>query len=130
MDYKFEETFNTDEELEREIELLVKNIGEEIEKEESGVKLANIQKIRQLQLTYSALKYLTKGSGVTVSYKLNEPFKTMGSVSAEGKLIEILNPKLFSQIASLASNTEVYPLAKNKVRLTFTFHGLAIPISE
>ena len=31
-------------------------------------------------------------------------------------------------MAEFASNTEIYPLAENKVRMTFTFHGLTAPI--
>lgn len=52
----------------------------------------------------------------------------MGSVFVEGKEIEFQNPEWFSKISKFASNVEVYVLAKNKVRLTFTFHGLTAPI--
>ena len=52
----------------------------------------------------------------------------MGSISVEGPMLEFDCPEWFSRVAEFASNTEVYPLAKNKVRMTFTFHGLTKPI--
>ena len=52
----------------------------------------------------------------------------MGGVSVEGKVLEFAGSKWFARAAEFASNTEVYPLAKNRVRLTFTFHGLTAPI--
>ena len=81
-------------------------------------------RMRQLEFTYLVMRYLTQGTDAVVSYKLYEPFKTMGSVSVEGKSLEFDNPKWFSRAAEFASNTEVYPLANDRVRLTFTFHGL------
>ena len=74
------------------------------------------------------MKYLTRGTDAEVSYKLYQPFKSMGSVSVEAKVLEFYDPEWFARAAEFASNTEVYPLAKNRVRLTFTFHGLTKPI--
>ena len=70
------------------------------------------------------LRYITKGQNVTVSYKLHEPFKSMGSVSVEGEQLVFDKPEWFARVAEFASNTEVYPLAKQAIRMTFTFHGL------
>ena len=49
----------------------------------------------------------------------------MGSVSVEGKSLEFDDPMRFARAAEFASNVEIYPLANDRVRLTFTFHGLA-----
>ena len=124
MEYGFDKTFLTDEDLEQSMDDFIEAISQELEDEEWNTTVLEIQKSKQIQFAYSVLKYLTRGSDAVVSYKLHEPFKTMGSVSVEGKSIEFYQPEWFARIAEFASNTEVYPLAKNRVRLTFTFHGL------
>ena len=124
MEYGFDKTFLTDEDLEQSMDDFIEVISQELEAEEWNTTLLDFQKSKQIQFAYSVLKYLTRGSDAVVSYKLHEPFKTMGSVSVEGKSIEFYQPEWFARVAEFASNTEVYPLAKNRVRLTFTFHGL------
>lgn len=124
MENGFEKTFITSDEAEQCVDEFLEMISQEVEDDEEKTTMLNLQKYKQIQFAYSMLKYLTRGSDAVVSYKLNEPFKTMGSVSVEGKSIEFYNPEWFARVAEFASNTEVYPLAKNRVRLTFTFHGL------
>ncbi len=124
MEYGFDKTFLTDEDLEQSMDDFIEVISQELEAEEWNTTMLDFQKSKQIQFAYSVLKYLTRGSDAVVSYKLHEPFKTMGSVSVEGKSIEFYQPEWFARVAEFASNTEVYPLAKNRVRLTFTFHGL------
>ena len=124
MEYGFDKTFLTDEDLEQSMDDFIEAISQELEDEEWNTTVLDIQKSKQIQFAYSVLKYLTRGSDAVVSYKLHEPFKTMGSVSVEGKSIEFYQPEWFARVAEFASNTEVYPLAKNRVRLTFPFHGL------
>ena len=63
-----------------------------------------------------------------MTYTLNKPLNSMGTVSVEGNPLMFTNSLWFSRAAEFASNMEVYPLAKNLVRLTFTFHGLTNPI--
>ena len=124
MEYGFDKTFLTDEDLEQSMDDFIEVISQELEAEEWNTTMLDFQKSKQIQFAYSVLKYLTRGSDAVVSYKLHEPFKTMGSVSVEGKSIEFYQPEWFARVAEFASNTEVYPLAKNRVRLAFTFHGL------
>jgi hypothetical protein len=124
VEYGFDKTFLTDEDLEQSMDDFIEVISQELEAEEWNTTMLDFQKSKQIQFAYSVLKYLTRGSDAIISYKLHEPFKTMGSVSVEGKSIEFYQPEWFARVAEFASNTEVYPLAKNRVRLTFTFHGL------
>jgi hypothetical protein len=124
----FETTFESDDEITAAFDAFVDSVRNDIERDEQKVTMLNTKRMEQLQFTYAMMKYLTKGTDAKLSYKLYEPFKTMGSVSVEGKLLEFDKPEWFARAAEFASNTEVYPLAKNKVRLTFTFHGLTAPI--
>lgn len=128
MNLDFDTTFQSDDEIERILDEFVESVRDEVETDESKMTILNGLKLKQLQFTYAVLKYLTRVSDVELSYKLYEPFKTMGSVSVEGKLLEFDSPEWFARAAEFASNTEVYPLKKNRVRLTFTFHGLTAPL--
>lgn len=118
----------SDEEIEQQMDEIVESLRPDIETDESKTVLLNATRMTQLKFTYLVMRYLTRGRKVSVTYKLYEPFRTMGSVSVEGKSIEFDSTKWFTRAAEFASNTDVYPLADNKVRLTFTFHWLTAPI--
>lgn len=110
------------------IDAFIESFGDEIIEQESVTTVRNEIRFRQLMFTYEVLKRFTDGIDVDVSYKLYEPFKGMGSVSVEGKKIEFRNIKWFTRVSKFATNTEIYPLSKNRVRVTLTFHGLTVPI--
>ena len=121
-------TFSSREEMERALDELLGTLKDNIEADDKKTTVLDGLKLKQIQFAYSVLQYITRGTDTKVSCKLNEPFKTMGSISVEGPILEFDCPEWFSRVAEFASNTEVSPLAKNKVRLTFTFHGLTKPI--
>lgn len=128
MDKDFSMAFSSDKELEQNFDELIDGLKVDIENEDSKVTVLDAMRLKQIQFAYAALQYITRGTDTVVSYKLNEPFKTMGSISVEGQSLEFDKPEWFARVAEFASNTEVYPLTKNRVRLTFTFHGLTKPI--
>lgn len=128
MDKDFNMAFSSDNELEQTFDELIDGLRADIENDDSKVTMLDAMRLKQIQFAYAALQYITRGTDTVVSYKLNEPFKTMGSISVEGQSLEFDKPEWFARVAEFASNTEVYPLTKNRVRLTFTFHGLTKPI--
>ena len=101
---------------------------DEVMNDEMKTTIISLPKHQQMKFVYSVLKHFAKGTDAVLSYKLCEPFKTMGSVSIEAKKLDFDNPEWFARAAEFASNTEVYPLTKNRIRLTFTFHGITTPI--
>lgn len=89
----------------------------------------NVSRYRQMAFAHAVLQKLARDAGdMTLTYKLHQPFKFMGSVSLEGESLEFCNSPLFSRAAGLADNIEIYPLVNGRVRMTFTFHGLTTPI--
>lgn len=124
----FEEQFQSEEEAEEYMNALldawVDDMADELAEDEATPSILNPLRMSQIQFAYAALKMITRDTDAVVSYKLQEPFKTMGSISVEGKLLEFDKPEWFARVAEFASNMEVYPLSKDAVRLTFTFHGL------
>lgn len=86
------------------------------------------QRMKEIRFAYYAAKEMLIKEGMKLSYKLNEPLKSMGSVSIEGRELSFDNPEWFARTAEFSNNTEVYPLANGDVRVTFTFHGLTHPI--
>lgn len=128
MDDNFEIRFSSDEELEQAMDEFVNGIKDDVIRDELRTTMLNPLRLQQFRFAYSALMYITKEQNVHISFKMREPFKTMGSISVEGPILEFNRPEWFARIAEFASNTEIYPLAKNAVRITFTFHGLTVPI--
>lgn len=124
----FEIEFHSDEEVWEMIDNVVVTIGEAAMVDEAKPSILNPIKIQQMQFAYGVLKYLTKETDAKLTYLLNEPFKSMGSISIEGKTLSFTNSEWFARAAEFASNTEVYPLTNGKVRMTLTFHGLVRPI--
>lgn len=128
MEYNFDMKFMTDAELEQAMDEFIDSIKDDVNNDESKTTVLNALRLKQLQFAYAVLQYITKDKDVQLSYKLYEPFKTMGSITVEGKTLEFDKPEWFARVAEFATNTEIYPLAKNAVRMTFTFHGLTAPI--
>ena len=128
MEPNFDLQFTSEEDIQRLLDGFVDGVQDMVAEDESKTTIINPLRLAQIKFTYSVMKFLTRGTDAQVTYKLNEPFKTLGSVSVEGKVLEFAGSKWFARAAEFASNTEVYPLAKNGVRLTFTFHGLTAPI--
>lgn len=128
MGQSFDLQFTSEEEIQRLLDGFVDGMQDMVTEDEGKTAIINPLRLAQIRFTYSVMKYLTRDADVNVTYKLHDPFKSMGSVSVEGKVLEFTSSKWFARAAEFASNTEVYPLAKNGVRLTFTFHGLTKPI--
>ena len=125
---EFEIEFHSDEEVWAMLYNVVVTVGEAIAVDESKPAVLNPIKIQQMQFSYGVIKYLTQNTDAKMSYALNEPFKSMGSISVEGKNLAFTNSEWFARACEFASNTEVYPLTNGKVRLTLTFHGLVRPV--
>ena len=128
MEQNFVFQFTSEEDIQHLLDGFVEGMQDMVAEDEGKTTIINPLRLAQIKFTYSVMKYLTRDTYAEVTYKLNEPFKTMGSVSVEGKVLEFAGSKWFARAAEFASNTEVYPLAKNRIRLTFTFHGLTAPI--
>lgn len=128
MDNKFETKFSSVEEMEKEFDAILSAVQDNIEADERKVTVLNALRMKQFQFSYAAILYLTRGTDVVVSHKLYEPFKTMGSIHIEGEAVVFQDMVRFARAAEFANNIEVYPLAKNKVHMALTFHGLTAPV--
>lgn len=119
-----------DKETEKEFDAILNAVQDEIEADERNVTILNALRMKQFQFAYACLRYITQeDETISVTYKLCEPFKTMGSVTVEGEeSLEFYNSKYLARAIEFASNVEVYPLANGCVRMTLTFHGLTKPI--
>lgn len=125
MQDRFELDFADDEQIEAALDV----ITEAIQKDEEKTTIVSVRRFEQMQFAYAVLKRIAERTpGVSISYELYKPFKSMGYITLEGETLEVHDRKWFSRAAEFADNIEVYPLAKNRVRLTMTFHGITKPI--
>lgn len=91
-----------------------------------SVSITNYPKVQAMRFACEAIQKVLKESGcdAKITCKQSELAPDMGSVSVEGKEIDIKNVEWFCRAAEFADNTEIYPLKGNKVRMTFGFNGL------
>ena len=122
----FEKEYMSDSEVEEDLDNIIELIEDYSRDENTAV--INPKKMQAVLYTYKVLKYLTKGTNAKVTYALNEPYKSMGSVSIVGKELTFSNPKWFMVAVKLASNFNVYPKTNGTVQMDFTFHGLTISL--
>lgn len=127
-EFDFESEYASDSEIEEAMDSLVISVANDIAQDESRTSIINPYRMQQLLYTYKVMKYLMKGTSANVTYKLHEPYQSMGSVSVTGKDIEFKKVPWFLRAAELASNYEVYPKTDGTVCMTFTFHGITTPI--
>lgn len=127
-EFDFESEYASDSEIDEAMDSLVISVANDIAQDESRTSIINPYRMQQLLYTYKVMKYLMKGTSAKVTYKLHEPYQSMGSVSVIGKDIEFKKVSWFLRAAELASNYEVYPKTDGTVCMTFTFHGITTPI--
>ena len=116
--------------LEEEDDESIVCLAKEIARSEEGVSVANPGAVRTVGIVYNVMKSIVKGVGTQVTYKLNAPYLSMGSVSITGKDIIVSNPSLFMKFAKLASNLNVYPKVDGTVVIDLGFHGLIRKVAD
>lgn len=127
-DFEFQEFLEDDDGTDEFLDAFVEFVLENVDSKKPSIGILNPMRAKQIEFCYTVMRWLTNGTKAKVTYTLNEPLNSMGTVSVEGNPLMFTNSLWFSRAAEFASNMEVYPLAKNLVRLTFTFHGLTNPI--
>lgn len=127
-DQIFAGEYGDEEAVDEAMEALSLALAEMVAEDESRTSVLNPFRLKQLSVTYKIMRFLMRGSSAKVTYRLHEPYQSMGSVSVTGKSVVIRDPIRFIQTAALASNFEAYPKTDGTVCLTFTFHNLTTPI--
>ena len=120
----FESEFMSEEEANDMLNSIIEEMGKEAEFEDNQDAIIVPNKIKAVLYTCKALKYLIRGTDAKVTYKLNEPYKSMGSVSVVGKYLSFCDSEGFVAAAKLASNLNIYPKTNGTTQIDFTFHGL------
>ena len=128
-DFDFNPELMTDDEIDGRINAIMDGIADIAEEQNNVSSIVNPQKVRQVIYTYKILEYLAKDDkGTRVTYRLYEPYRSVGFVSVVGKKMTFKNPELFFKVIELADNVETYVRADGKVQMNLTFHGLTTPI--
>lgn len=129
MRYEFEREFMNDEDVEEELDAILESVRDDLEAEDVQPTVLSPIRFRQMQFVYAVLKYITRETNANITYELQKPFKSMGSIAVEGRLLEFDKPEWFARAAEFANSTDIYPLSSNKVRIEYTFHGLTVPMN-
>ena len=123
---EFEGEYNTAEEAEKALDDTILTIGRAVYEEDNKSSIVNIHSVKKVAYVYKLMKFLTRGTNAKVEYHLNEPFKSMGSVTIVGKHIPVKNVSVLIDAVQLASNIDIYVRTDKTVEIDLTFHGLTI----
>lgn len=97
---------------------------------EHDVHMLNIERVRDMNRAYKSI--VESLSAAECSAKVSCGYGELGSksgcITVEGREINLTALGCFAYAASLADNTEVYPLENGNVRMAFAFHRFLIPI--
>lgn len=107
-----------------ELDNLIDALAKKIAEDESGVSVADSQRVQCVELVHEAMKHIVNGVGIEILCEMNEPYTSMGAVSVIGKEIVITDTKVFAMAARLANNVEVYPKVDGTTQINLTFHHL------
>jgi len=96
----------------------------------SEVLILNPHRVNQMRFSCAAIKKAMREHNRRAKFvcKQSDIESSMGYVDVEAEDIGIEDTEWFARAAEFASNTEIYPLKANKIRMTFTFHGLLTPL--
>lgn len=114
----------------RELEELIETIGQWIIQDEARPGILNPIRMEQFHFVNTVLERAAKGTDMRVYAILYEPFHSMGSICAEGEILEFGDCKWLGRAIVFASNVEIFPTNNGRIRLTLTFHGLTTPIDR
>lgn len=128
--FDFDKYFDSEEEAIAAVDEVMMRIANDISKDESGTSVVIPEREKQVETAYKVMQLITSGKNVDITYELNTPYTSMGSVSVVGKEIAIANPALFVRVAEMASNLEVYPKTNGMVQMNFTFHNLTRKVGD
>lgn len=128
--FDFDKEFESEEEAMASVDEVIMEIANDVSKDEAGTSVIIPERVKQVETAYKTLRLIAKGKNVDVTYELNEPYTSMGSVTVIGKEVIITNPVLLAKVASMASNFEVYPKTNGTVQMNFTFHNLTRKVGD
>ena len=92
--------------------------------------MLNNLRVLQMRFACATIKKVLREtrSAAKIECKQHEFDPNVGVVRVEGASLNVVDIEGFVRASEFASNTEIYPLSTNKVRMTFTFHGMLMPI--
>ena len=106
------------------------SIGALIQNQERRPSVVNPKRVREMSIVYEVLKRITKGRDIEVTYRVHEPFSSVGVISIVGKEISFSNIEAFDKIKAVVSNFEIYPRVSGVIQMNFAFHGLTTPLGR
>lgn len=128
MDNNPTQHWSPDRDFEAAFDRLVAAMRDDVIADQLKTTVINVPRYEQMEFAYAVLKYLTRGTNAKVSYEIEDSFKTVGNVTVETDSFVCKEPEWFARAAEFANNVEIYPLLKNRIRMTFSFFGVTTPV--
>lgn len=91
---------DTEEKMDGKAEDLIVAIGKLMAAEDAKISVLNVHRFKEFQFAYGVLANLLVNPDMRLKYELHEPFKSMGSISVEGKELNFTQAEWFSRVLS------------------------------
>lgn len=120
----------TAEDISREEDDIILGIGELIEAEAEGVRIANPGRVREFAACEAALRKLMRGSASRIEVVPHDGSSDVGVIRVLTKGFTVKDTETLAGICNLASNYEIYPRVDGKLMFALTFYGMTTKIGE
>lgn len=107
-----------------ELDAIIQALGEAIEADEQRTGILVPERLRQMASAYQLLIEIGNETDTIVTYQLNTPFKSMGSICMEAESLEFIDVSKMMNAIHTSDNVDIYPLTNGHIRMVLTFHGL------
>lgn len=122
--YDYEDEFEIDEET----DAYILALGELLKEEDEKLHVINIEAVERMKLAFKLVKKAFEGEKVEITYKLHEPFKSCGSITASGHIITATDAKALARAIELIPNVDIYPTVDGVIYFSLAVNDLTIPI--
>lgn len=113
------------------VDAMLEYLTNNAKEEENAVYVMDMNRVRHMKFAYVALKkaLINHGENAKIVCEQDKIVPYTGHVSVEAESIGFSDMDWLARAAQYADNTEVYPLKGNKVRMTFGFNRLLVPVN-
>ena len=113
-----------EEKARQELDAIMRRVLDAIIADEAGAQVVDPKRMREFLACGEVMKKLFHGRGTKVQVVPHDDFPSVGTIRVFTKRLDISDPLLFYEAASLSSNYEIYPKLDGTLVLALTFYGL------
>ncbi len=113
---------------EQELQKTLRAVFDTVNQDESGVAVANTDRMTEFSLCCEALKAIFSGQDAVIKCTPHDHYASVGTISVTVPKMTIDVPELFAKVTGFASNYEIYPKLDGSIVLELIFYNLTTKV--